>query len=418
MKNNISTKDIKFDGENVDILRQLGNLFSPHRLYMVGGSVRDVFLGSKEVGDIDIASTLSVSELKGRITGTEFKLVGTIENTGTAIIKYKEHTYEYTRFRKDLYRNGSGEHKPKEVVFVDDIKIDAERRDFKANAIYRDVVSGEIVDPLEGLADVHSRILSTTRDPNSVFEEDGLRLLRLARFAGQLQFEIDKITLSKAKENVWRIKDIASERIYDELSRMLALGGERTVRAFGVLFEIGLHEYVLDGSTNKEDIKYLTFNGMDEVSRWSVLFKNAQSKERIISYFKNMGASKKIATQVSRVCSIYDKQPSSKAELMKFVIENQDVMDSLIVFQKAVKMRQQAKELEDILIEMRDEKVPMSIKELPVNGQDLIDLGIPNIIRRRVLEDLLTAICGDFRLRDRDLAMTYIKNRYIKEKQD
>ena len=416
MKNNSSNEEIQFTGDDVDILRRLGTLVAPHTLYMVGGCVRDKFLRKKEIGDIDIASTISVTELKKRIEGSGFKVVGIIENTGTAIIKYLEHKYEYTRFRKDLYKQESGEHKPEKVVFVDNIKIDAERRDFKVNAIYRDVVSGEIVDPLGGVQEIENKILSTTRNPENVFEEDGLRLMRLARFVGQLGFEIEEKTLDKAKENVWRIKDIASERILDELSKMLALGGKKTVQALKTIFQIGLDKYVLDISTKVEDVEYLISDESDMVARWGILFMNVGDEEKIKLYFQKMGASKKLATEVARVCFIYNKQASDKVELMKFIIENQEVIPNLISFNRILNRLELAKELEETLKQMKYDKVPMSIKELPLNGQDLIDLGIPNIMRGKVLNDLLMAILSDFTLRDRDLAMKYVKEKYNTEK--
>lgn len=89
---------------------------------------------------------------------------------------------EYAAFRSDKYIRG--EHTPAETFFTEDISLDARRRDFACNAIYYDISADSFVDPLGGIDDVNAKRLRTADAPDKVFGEDGLRLLRLARFAG------------------------------------------------------------------------------------------------------------------------------------------------------------------------------------------------------------------------------------------
>ena len=201
-------------------LKRLASLFAPYStLYAVGGYVRDGLLGN-DSGDVDVCSKLRVEQVKSILLNSDFTVSDKNLRMGTVHISTKNFTVEYTAFRVDSYDRAGGAHAPDSVRFTDSIEEDARRRDFKCNAVYLDIASGEIVDPLGGVEDIGARVLSAADDPEKVFGADGLRILRLVRFACELGFDIEAETWSAAKRNAWRVKDITAERIRDELNKI------------------------------------------------------------------------------------------------------------------------------------------------------------------------------------------------------
>lgn len=193
----------------------------PSPLYAVGGYVRNFLINETPSDDIDIAAGLNTEEIVKAAGACGFKVVAEYKRTGTVVIFDGERKYEYTRFRTDSYARG-GSHEPIETEFTDDITLDAKRRDFKCNAVYYDIKQGEIVDPLGGVTDIKNKMLDTVVEPKAVFMSDGLRLMRLCRFAAELNFTPTDSVLEGAKEYAENIRDIAPERVYDELKKILA----------------------------------------------------------------------------------------------------------------------------------------------------------------------------------------------------
>ena len=189
-------------------------------LYLVGGIVRNFLIDGKLSGDLDLASANTAEELS-RALGKEFSVAAVYPRTGTIMFKDAEgRHYEHTTFRGEEYEAG-GAHTPARTFFTDDIVADALRRDFKCNAVYYDLKNGAFADPLGGMEDIKNKKLDTVAAPQKVFSSDGLRLLRLCRFAGELGFCPTKEVKEGARKYARNIDDIAAERIFAELSAML-----------------------------------------------------------------------------------------------------------------------------------------------------------------------------------------------------
>ena len=182
-------------------------------LYIVGGAVRDFLLGEIAADvDYDICGYMTEEEFLSAAERCGFTVKALYPNTGT--VKVEDGAgigYEFTRFRSDKYVRGK--HTPSEIEFTDDIRKDAIRRDFCANAVYFDIKSGEFLDPLGGIGDIKQRKLRTVAPAEKVFGEDGLRLMRLARIAAQINFSPDAECLAGATMHAALIRDIAPERI-------------------------------------------------------------------------------------------------------------------------------------------------------------------------------------------------------------
>ncbi len=217
-------------GSIIEKLRARG-----HSAYLVGGCVRDLLLG-REPKDYDVATSARPEDLlalfpKADRVGAHFGVV--LVNEGGAHV-------EVATFRSDMeYLDGRH---PVGVRFETDPREDALRRDFTINALLLDPVSGEVLDFAGGRRDLEAGLIRAIGDPQKRFREDHLRLLRAARFAARLDFEIEPATFDAIRASAGLIRDVAPERVRDELSRILTEGGAKRgmelMDAAGLLHEI------------------------------------------------------------------------------------------------------------------------------------------------------------------------------------
>lgn len=197
----------------------LANCFKPFAtLYEVGGAVRDELLGI-DCFDVDVCAQLVVDDVKKILSNTDFVVSDRNLRMGTVHISSGDFVCEYTTFRTDSYDVSSGEHTPKDVRFTTDMNLDAKRRDFKCNALYKDVLTGEIVDLLGGVEDVKNKIVSTADEPEIVFEADGLRILRMVRFAAELGFYVEKTPTKSQRKTHGASKILPSNEYATSLKR-------------------------------------------------------------------------------------------------------------------------------------------------------------------------------------------------------
>jgi tRNA nucleotidyltransferase/poly(A) polymerase len=213
--------------------------------YLVGGSVRDLFLG-KEPEDFDIATAAppaAVMQLFPRVVPTGLRY-GTV----TVIL---EKPIEVTTFRRDgPYRDGRH---PSAVEFGTDIEEDLSRRDFTINAIAFDPLENVVVDPWDGRGDIKRRLLRAVGDPVQRFREDGLRLLRAARFVSQLGFQMEEATLNALYAENERLAAVAAERRGYEFS--LLVTGESVRSALFLLVETGLMRFIIPELLNGKNLQ-------------------------------------------------------------------------------------------------------------------------------------------------------------------
>ena len=171
-------------------IADLARLFavSGHDLSLVGGIVRDVFLG-REVGDheFDLTTDARPEQVRQITAGWADTIWETGIEFGTIGMRRGDIVCEITTYRSDVYQPGS--RKP-EVKYGTSLEADLSRRDFTVNAIAARLPSLEIVDPFGGLRDLKDRVLRTPGSPEDSFNDDALRILRAARFAAQLGFSV------------------------------------------------------------------------------------------------------------------------------------------------------------------------------------------------------------------------------------
>lgn len=214
----------------------------PVPLYAVGGCVRDALRGTPS-HDIDLASALSPEAIRAYATEAGVSCPIVNERLGTVLLCIGDRQYEHTTFRTESYPQG-GAHAPSAVAFTDSLEADAFRRDFSINAIYRNVLTDALTDPTGGIPDIERRILrTTTENPAEILRDDGLRILRLVRFAVTTGFAVEPRTMQSAIENVALLRDVAWERRRQELDRLLVL--DDVLRALKLLESLGAWPYLI-----------------------------------------------------------------------------------------------------------------------------------------------------------------------------
>ena len=184
-----------------------------YQLYIVGGAVRDLLM-KKDVKDWDFTTDAKPEEI--------LKIIpeGFYDNKfGTVGLAVGDSIFEITTMRKEgIYKD---HRHPANVSWTNNIEEDLNRRDFTVNAIALSY-NQQIIDPFSGIEDIERKKIKAVGDPNTRFQEDALRLMRAIRFAAQLEFEIDEKTLESIKKNAHLIGEIAHERVWDELFKILS----------------------------------------------------------------------------------------------------------------------------------------------------------------------------------------------------
>ena len=202
-----------------------------HEAYVVGGCVRDLLLG-KEASDWDVTTDARPAEVQKIFP----RVIPTGIQHGTVTVLMGKKQFEVTTFRGEgAYTDGR---RPDTVEFVRDIAADLARRDFTVNAIALDPDDGRIIDPYEGQKDIARKVIRAVGVPLERFREDGLRVLRAARFTATLEFDLDPETERAIGPSLDVYKKVSQERVRDEWVK--AMKARRPSRAFDVMRMSGI----------------------------------------------------------------------------------------------------------------------------------------------------------------------------------
>ncbi|MBW0107034.1 CCA tRNA nucleotidyltransferase [Pseudonocardia sp. KRD291] len=214
-----------------------------HRLYLVGGSVRDALL-HRSSGDLDFTTDARPDAILGIVQGWADAVWDTGIAFGTVGARRRHDTIEITTFRADSYDGAS---RNPEVRFGDDITGDLVRRDFSVNAMAVELTDGpgahRFVDPHGGLAALAQGVLDTPAAPEQSFSDDPLRMLRAARFVAQLGFTPADRVLAALREMSGQLSRITAERVQAEFSKLML--GEHPRRALELMVDTGLASHVV-----------------------------------------------------------------------------------------------------------------------------------------------------------------------------
>lgn len=223
------------------VLLDLGERFARagHELALVGGPVRDAFLG-RESTDLDLTTSARPDDSEPILAAWGDSVWDVGREFGTVAARRGDVTVEVTTYRADAYDRAT--RKPV-VAFGDNLVDDLARRDFTVNAMALRLPGGRFADPHGGLDDLKARRLRTPSRPEVSFADDPLRMMRAARFVSQLGFSLGEEVREAMVQAAPSLAIVSAERVRDELTKLLL--GAHPVEGLRVLVETGLADLVL-----------------------------------------------------------------------------------------------------------------------------------------------------------------------------
>lgn len=418
---------------------------SGYKAYVVGGCVRDSILG-RIPHDWDICTNAQPEQVK-TVFGCE-NVIPTGVKHGTVTVKLDGELFEITTFRTDG-KYTDGRH-PDGVTFVNDIRMDLSRRDFTMNAIAYNESCG-LVDPFDGKSDINSSLIRAVGTPAIRFREDALRILRALRFSATYGMYIESRTYSAMIDNLSLLDGIARERVGTELRKTIAgkyasfamrIDDYRIIRhlipeldaTYGVEQHNRYHIYDVFTHTMKafDNIRMCqTFPAewADEYVSMAILLHDIgkpsckttdehgydhfyghaeQSAKLAHSFLKRMRFENSYIRTVVELISAHSTEfvPTKKCArrlLRKYGVEQLHRLlfirecDNMAHSQAArPKFLMNTVPFAEILQEVLDEESAIGLKDLAVNGKDLIAAGYPAGPKMgQVLETLLDEVISD-----------------------
>ena len=380
------------------IIRELRK--AGHEAFAVGGCVRDTLLG-RAPGDWDITTSALPEEVKRVFRRT----IDTGIQHGTVTVMLHRTGYEVTTYRIDgTYRDGRH---PDHVTFTGNLEEDLKRRDFTINAMAWSEETG-IVDIFRGMKDLEDGLIRCVGTPKDRFTEDALRILRAVRFSAQLDFRIEEETLRALPDIAPNLVNVSRERIQTELTKTLLSGHPEKVL---LAEETGMTPYISEsfgeifrGQTAeffRERLLRAAGLPADRILRWAALLAETGPSltERILRELK---LDRETIEGAAVLAADFHVKLPEKAEegeeetlyrIRKMMSRiPAELFDRLILLKQALlpEERDMAEEVRAEAEAIRARGDCISVKDLAVNGGDLIRAGIkPGPEMGRVLQDML-----------------------------
>jgi len=350
-----------------------------YRAWVVGGCLRDMLRGHP-AADWDLATDALPEQVQAAFP----RVIPTGIQHGTVTVRLRGKSYEVTTLRGEgAYSDGR---RPDSVAFVSDLVQDLGRRDFTINAMAYDPLSARLEDPFDGMRDLEARVVRAVGEPLRRFSEDGLRVMRAARFTAVLEFELDPATEAAIRPTLGTLARVSTERVRDEW--MKTLRASRPSRGFQVMARSGILDVVcsalaaLSNDRLEAALAAVDQCERDPVVRLAVLLRDALGDPRgLASWLQGFRLSNQERERVQRIARhAWPAMPgleASDAELRRFVREvgRADLADVLTASDA---LADQAGEggtfaaLRARLVDAVPPTAPLTTRELAVTGQDLM----------------------------------------------
>ncbi|MDD5794674.1 CCA tRNA nucleotidyltransferase [Clostridium sp. HCP1S3_B4] len=409
----------------------------------VGGCVRDYIMGL-EAKDFDITTSAMPNEIVDVFK--EYKTLDIGIKHGTVVVIIDNEPIEITTYRID--GNYSDGRHPDSVTFTRNLINDLSRRDFTQNAIFYNDAQG-LIDPFHGISDIKEKVIKTVGEPEKRFHEDGLRIMRCLRFASTLGFSIERNTKKAILDNINLLKNISIERITCEFVKLMGgnnaceiLQEYKSVFAFFIpelkkTFDFNQHNpyhkydvftHIVESVKNSPNLKIKLVMLFHDIGKPQCFFEDEKNighfyghadvsytitkeifKRLKISTSKNL--SKKDIEDILLLIRLHDIQlnpttKSIKKILLKLNGDTNLFLDLLKVKKADTLAKSDFKKEEslkiidlcqDIFMDILNENLCLSIKDLKLTGNDIKDLGLKgkdigimlNLLLQNVIEEKL-----------------------------
>lgn len=432
------------------IIRVLEN--AGYEAYIVGGCVRDSILG-RVPGDWDITTSARPEQVKALFRRT----IDTGIKHGTVTVMFQKEAYEVTTYRVD--GEYSDHRRPDSVEFTASLEEDLKRRDFTINAMAYSHSAG-IIDLFGGMEDLENRVIKAVGNPEERFDEDALRILRAIRFAGQLDFTIERNTRAAMILRSMYLNDISAERIRVELDKLLVSAHpEKLIDAYVMgITAVILPEFdaMMEQPQNNPYHKYNvgvhsieTVKAIEasSVCRWAALLHDVGKpechtvdKQGVDHFYGHNEKGAEIARNILRRLRFDNETVDLVCRMVQWHDYGLGVQMKKTTFRKAlskmgrsffpyfIKIRkadmaaqsdykweerqQNIENMENLYKEITEAGDCLSIKELAVNGKDLIALGLkPGKEIGELLQELLDMVLGSPELNNREALLEIVKRK-------
>ena len=372
---------------------------------MVGGCVRDMLL-KRTPHDYDLTTDALPTETCQLFTEDEIKTDGINEGSVTLVLNKQE--YEITTFRLDgQYIN---HRHPEKVIFTTDLKEDLKRRDFTINALACNY-QGEIVDCYNGLNDLKNKLIRTIGNSDHRFDEDALRILRALRFCAQLDFSLEENTAKSINKNKHLLHFLSKERITEEFGKLIiALSHSKILLDYRSVFE-ELFPQLTDISVNQyqKNCEALVQSKRDLTMRLALFFHNCQNVKEV----KNLSLNKNISNEIDfLINNQFLLIPLNEVELKKFLSAfSIQPTKQLIKFQYLLNYIDpiQFSCYQNLLTKIEQQNQCYQLKQLAVNGNDLLHCGYKSVEIGSVLNNLLNLVMENKLPNKRNELLDFIK---------
>ena len=358
---------------------------SGYEAFVVGGAVRDMYLG-RPIHDYDITTSARPEEMLQVFAA--YKTIATGLKHGTLTVMFEGFPVEITTYRTETdYRD---HRHPDAVAFTSELAADCARRDFTINAMCFHPLEG-VIDFYHGEDDLREHIIRTVNDPAERFREDALRILRALRFAAELDFTIEPATAAAVHHARHDLSFVSAERIQSELGRLLeGPGRTRILQEFRDVTEVILPELQV---LSAEDWQKLTAAlPADALSGLAVLLAEVPDAATAMQRLKYSRHDQSLVLNL--IARRHD--PIASRRDLRFLLSSLTASDEqYAAFRAALDPDNDAADLLARMQAIRADGDCISLKKLAVHGTDIAALGFQDRQIHTVLHTLLDAVMRD-----------------------
>ena len=383
MKNHLSA----YPNEIIQVMELFTSFH--YELVLVGGWVRDTLL-NRQTTDIDMATNASTEEMLKILDGYTTSKIGI--KYGTLGVKVNSTWIEITTYRSD--HETSDHRHPTSNQFIDSLEEDLKRRDFTINALAMNQ-AGDLLDYVGGLKDLEDHCIKAIGDPSLRFEEDALRILRAMRFALTLDFEIEAKTQRAMLNQSQLLKHISSERIFEELLKMLGCSHIQNIFKVNqkILLELLPQSHVpsyLDHTDDPVLKLYMLLDSLDQSTLVKIL-KHYKVSNAITRRLEHLYDYTKIEYELDKV----------QLKLLMSEVNLED-LKACLLYLKIVHHNAFYDDLNELFESILLSHEPYQLKDLDINGDDLMGIGLSKKQIGETLNQLLEQVIYEPKLNQKN----------------